>query len=159
MKPVPLAGFDLAQTSFPSFPDKVGASALVMGLDGELILQQRDMTAPRAPGLIARFGGGHEPGETLLQTVVRELGEELEIEIDPAELTLLGVVKREYFNLTVPGIVGRFFWHDKAGRLTHTTEGEIIRFPTAAAALATGKLTFGTQWALEEALRQGLIPA
>ena len=157
MIPETLPDFDWSQTSFPDYPQKTAASLVVLGADGRLVMQKRDEYAPTAPNMIALFGGGHEPGETLSATAVREVMEELEIAVDPAELVTLGATRRLYRRLTVPGLVAKFFWHDRDDRVRHTTEGEIIRFDSAAEVLARDDVTFGTRWALEEALRRGLI--
>jgi 8-oxo-dGTP pyrophosphatase MutT (NUDIX family) len=157
MMPTIVPDFDWSQTAFPDFPLKTAASLVVLGADGRLIMQKRDEYAPTAPNMIALFGGGHEPGETLAATAVREIMEELEIAIDPAELVTLGATTRLYRRMTVPGLVAKFFWHDQYDRVRHTTEGALIHFNSADEVLARDDVTFGTRWAIEEAVRRGLI--
>lgn len=155
MLPEILPNFDLSQTEFPGYWRAAGA-AVILAPGGRIILQQRDGHAPVAPNMVACPGGGHDPGETLVDTVVRELSEELEIAINPAELVFLGAAKRLYRKMTLPGLVARFFWHDREGLVTHTTEGTLATYGSVAEALAIADLTFGTRWALEETVRRGL---
>ncbi|OGE73612.1 MAG: hypothetical protein A3I07_03025 [Candidatus Doudnabacteria bacterium RIFCSPLOWO2_02_FULL_42_9] len=59
-----------------------------------VLLQKRDMKAEFNPGLWSFFGGSSENNETPEQCLVRELKEELSIEIDPGKIEPL----RSYFN-------------------------------------------------------------
>lgn len=62
----------------------VVAAALTHG-DGRILLQQRPVGKQHA-GLWEFPGGKVEPGETPEQALVRELAEELTIQVDPAAL-------------------------------------------------------------------------
>ena len=53
---------------------------------GEILLQKKDLRYPPHPGCWAFFGGGIEEGETSYQAIVREVDEELGIELKNAEL-------------------------------------------------------------------------
>ncbi len=48
--------------------------------EGRVLLEKRSMTKASDPGLVAIPGGHMEDGETKEQTLVRELGEELDLE-------------------------------------------------------------------------------
>jgi 8-oxo-dGTP pyrophosphatase MutT (NUDIX family) len=67
------------------------ACTLLVDRRGWVLLQERDEHAEIAPGRWAASGGHVEPGETFLQAAVRELAEETGLEIEPAELRLVGV--------------------------------------------------------------------
>lgn len=58
------------------------AEILLVGRDGELVLQQRDdKPGITNPGLVTTFGGGLEQGETALDAAYRELHEETSLEV------------------------------------------------------------------------------
>lgn len=63
-----------------------------MSSGGEVGLQQRDDKPGIVnSGLITTFGGSMEPGESIEDSVVRELEEELSIKMDKTSLRELGV--------------------------------------------------------------------
>jgi len=64
----------------------VGAMLEVKDKPGVFLFQKRDMNCKTNPGKYALFGGGREAGETLKETVIRELEEELELVIGKDEL-------------------------------------------------------------------------
>jgi 8-oxo-dGTP diphosphatase len=60
------------------------ACAVLVDALGRLLLQQRDdIPGILYPGKIGLFGGQREPGETYLQTVVREIAEEISCYLPP----------------------------------------------------------------------------
>ena len=61
--------------------------------EGGILLMRRAGTG-FFDGLFSLPGGHVEPGESLAQTAVREMREELGIEVDPAGLVTMGVVHR-----------------------------------------------------------------
>jgi leucyl-tRNA synthetase len=60
-----------------------GTGIFLRRKDGQLVLQKRDKFAPSSPEKISTFGGTTEPGETQLETLQRELLEELEFDLSP----------------------------------------------------------------------------
>lgn len=66
------------------------ASVTLVDPRGRLIMQERDEHAHVAPNLWGLPGGAVEPGETALETAVRELAEETGIRVAPSDLTDLG---------------------------------------------------------------------
>lgn len=66
--------------------------------DGSLILQQRDngpLGAPHLRNRLSFFGGHGEPGEPAQDAIIREIFEELELKLEPAQLSLLGVFQKQ----------------------------------------------------------------
>ncbi|MFO0920663.1 MAG: NUDIX domain-containing protein [Candidatus Saccharimonadales bacterium] len=63
----------------------------------DLLLFQLRCSEPRlgAAGLFGCFGGKVEPGETPAQAAVRELGEETNLALEPADLRMIGDVSVE----------------------------------------------------------------
>lgn len=67
-------------------PQKITLSGTLLEIKdkpGTFLWQLRTKDAPSNPGKITLFGGGMEAGESALDTVLREVQEELEIELDP----------------------------------------------------------------------------
>lgn len=83
-KPV---GFDECERSY--------VGALLVDTNGKLIVQQRDdKPGITNPGMVSLFGGTSHEGESPIETLRRELQEELELEINSNNL-LLQTVKHE----------------------------------------------------------------
>ena len=83
-KPV---GFDECERSY--------VGALLVDTNGKLIVQQRDdKPGITNPGMVSLFGGTSHEGESPIETLRRELQEELELEVNSNNL-LLQTVKHE----------------------------------------------------------------
>ena len=66
------------------------ATIILRNKDKKILLQFRDSNAPSSPLRWSFFGGHIEPGEDPLQAIVREIKEELCLQITEQECTLLG---------------------------------------------------------------------
>lgn len=62
-----------------------GVGVIFVGLDGRVIVQQRDEYAKNSPNMLALFGGGREEGESPEECLIREMQEEINISFDPQE--------------------------------------------------------------------------
>ncbi|WP_338520958.1 class I tRNA ligase family protein [Candidatus Nanosynbacter sp. BB002] len=81
------AGFDECERSY--------VGALLVDTNGKLIAQQRDDKSEITnPGMVSLFGGTSHEGESPIETLRRELQEELELEVSSNNL-LLQTVKHE----------------------------------------------------------------
>ena len=81
------AGFDECERSY--------VGALLVDTNGKLIVQQRDdKPGITNPGMVSLFGGTSHEGESPIETLRRELQEELELEVNSNNL-LLQTVKHE----------------------------------------------------------------
>ena len=81
------AGFDECERSY--------VGALLVDTNGKLIAQQRDdRPGITNPGMVSLFGGTSHEGESPIETLRRELQEELELEVNSNNL-LLQTVKHE----------------------------------------------------------------
>ena len=81
------AGFDKCERSY--------VGALLVDTNGKLITQQRDDKPEITnPGMVSLFGGTSHEGESPIETLRRELQEELELEVSSNNL-LLQTVKHE----------------------------------------------------------------
>jgi 8-oxo-dGTP pyrophosphatase MutT (NUDIX family) len=73
------------------------ASAFLQLPNGKIVCQIRgNIPNISSPGMISPFGGGVEGDETFEQGIIRELKEELNLNIEPRDLILLG--ETEYFS-------------------------------------------------------------
>ena len=81
------AGFDECERSY--------VGALLVDTNGKLIAQQRDdKPGITNPGMVSLFGGTSHEGESPIETLRRELEEELELEVNSNNL-LLQTIKHE----------------------------------------------------------------
>lgn len=60
-----------------------GVGAIFVGIDGHVIVQQRDEHARNSPNMQALFGGGKEGEESPRECLEREMKEEININFDP----------------------------------------------------------------------------
>jgi leucyl-tRNA synthetase len=60
----------------------VGIGAMIETKDGKFLFQRRDNNTDRNPGMLAFFGGGIEGNESTIETLRREIKEEINIDID-----------------------------------------------------------------------------
>ncbi len=67
----------------------IGAGIFIKTKEGKYVFQKRDNNPERAKGITALFGGGLEPNETTRQTAVRELREELGLEVLESDLKFI----------------------------------------------------------------------
>ncbi len=83
-------GIDIKQVIEPvsDHPVKAIGAFLIDG-NGEILLQKRTADAPTGAGLHGIFGGSIESGETMKQALVREIQEELEIEVEENNIRIL----------------------------------------------------------------------
>jgi 8-oxo-dGTP diphosphatase len=132
------------------------ADCIVLGQDGQLVLQQRPSGWGRWGGYLNTFGGHVEPGETVMQALVRELKEELGAEVNPADVVFLGAITEEWTQHKE--LVHIHFWHDRHGTITGCYEGAAVRCQDVAVALSRSKVMEHLAWGLAEAKARGLAP-
>lgn len=68
------------------------AVILLVNQEGKVLLQKRSMSAKRAPGKWAFFGGGIQAGESGLEAVKREALEELDYPLTDPRLIYEGII-------------------------------------------------------------------
>ena len=73
-----------------------GSHVWIMNSKGELLIQKRSATKRLYPNLWSITSGGTDSGETTLDTVYREVKEELGITLKPEELELMMSYKRNH---------------------------------------------------------------
>lgn len=71
----------------------LGSCAFIRNNQGQYLFQKRDVDARYAPGKIACFGGAREGTESPMQTLRRELQEELELEFDDKQVIEMGYIE------------------------------------------------------------------
>ena len=122
-KPV---GFDECERSY--------VGALLVDTNGKLIVQQRDdKPGITNPGMVSLFGGTSHEGESPIETLRRELQEELELDVDSPELLLQTVKHESDTNVAcslyvVTGVdADKLKLHEGAGFTTGTSEELLSR--------------------------------
>lgn len=65
---------------------KQSASAIILNEKEEVLLQKKDMQYWHWPGCWCMFGGGSKEGETPKETILREIKEEIGLELDEVKL-------------------------------------------------------------------------
>lgn len=123
-KPV---GFDECERSY--------VGALLVDTNGKLIVQQRDdRPGITNPGMVSLFGGTSHEGESPIETLRRELQEELELEVNSNNLLLQTVKHENGTNVAcsiyiVTGVdAEKLKLHEGAGFATGTPE-ELLSHP------------------------------
>ena len=126
-KPV---GFDECDRSY--------VGALLVDTNGKLIAQQRDdKPGITNPGMVSLFGGTSHEGESPIETLRRELQEELELEVNSNNLLLQTVKHENGTNVAcsiyiVTGVdAEKLKLHEGAGFATGTPE-ELLNRPVTA---------------------------
>lgn len=72
-------------------------TTILISTENEFILQLRDdKPGIASPGKVANFGGNIEPGEIPIDTIVREIEEELSIKLNKSDFESLGyIIKKD----------------------------------------------------------------
>ncbi len=83
----------------------IGIGVLLQTNRGTYLFQERDNDTTRHPGQIAAFGGGIEGDEDVYECAVRELAEELSINITKKNLQDIGLFESHH----EPGIFIQMF--------------------------------------------------
>lgn len=124
------AGFDECERSY--------VGALLVDTNGKLIAQQRDdKPGITNPGTVSLFGGTSHEGESPIETLRRELQEELELEVNSNNLLLQTVKHENGTNVAcsiyiVTGVdAEKLKLHEGAGFATGTPE-ELLNRPVTA---------------------------
>ena len=124
------ASFDECERSY--------VGALLVDTNGKLIAQQRDdKPGITNPGMVSLFGGTSHEGESPIETLRRELQEELELEVNSSNLLLQTVKHENGTNVAcsiyiVTGVdAEKLKLHEGAGFATGTPE-ELLSRPVTA---------------------------
>ncbi|MEI7513101.1 MAG: class I tRNA ligase family protein [bacterium] len=81
-------GVLINSTYLPS--NDLGAGTIIEIPDGKFVFQIRDKNTKHNPEMIACFGGHREAGENAVDTIIREIKEELEIDVNKSDLSFVG---------------------------------------------------------------------
>lgn len=99
-----------------------GALALIKNKEGHILLQHRDGNAPTNPNVWGLWGGEIDPGETSVQAAIRELKEELDINVEASQLHFFKKQVDENWEADV------FLLKDEGGFVYHLQEGDDLKF-------------------------------
>ena len=132
----------------------VFTSCFIVDSKGNLILQKRGDNWPRYPGFISMFGGEVNLGETPREGLVRELKEELGVNVSSEHLRFLGLVTEASSNYEEQ--VYEYFWHADI-EFSVCNEGEIIRFASLSDLKSSARLMDDVVWAIDECKKLDLV--
>lgn len=105
------------------------ALAIISNKYNEVLLRHRDSNAPTNPNKWGLWGGRIEEGETPLQAIIRELKEELDIEVNATSLAFFNTYKEYRFGDEWEAHV--FHLQDR-GNLRYTLqEGDDFKFASS----------------------------
>lgn len=106
---------------------KYGSAIIIKNKKGELFLQHRDVNAPTDKNTWAMWGGSKESNETPTETAIRELKEELTIEVTGNQLSFYKkfIVSKDDVNKKEVSV---FELQDEDNFLYELHEGDDMRF-------------------------------
>lgn len=130
------------------------SSCLIINNDQKMLLQKRGEDWPNFPGVISTFGGKIEDGENPMQALLRELKEELDVEVMEKEVISLGAITEAITNYSE--LVYVYFWRDTHNIITNCYEGELIYY-SHAEVLTKPKVMDYVSWMMRECLKKGLL--
>lgn len=131
------------------------AAAIVLTKDRKILLQLRADDSRSFPGCISTFGGRIEDGETPIQSLIRELREELGAEAIESEVISFGVITEAITNYTE--LVYVYFWHDHSGTITGCYEGSPLLYDNAEQIIKNPKVMDYVIWLLDRCTNMGLL--
>lgn len=145
---------DLDQIDKTEFKRKF-ACCIVLTKDRKILLQMRGDDRSSFPGCISTFGGGIEANERPIQTLIRELHEELGAKVNESEIVSFGAITEAITNHTE--LLYVYFWHDHSGTITGCYEDQPIYFDDIASAIRHPKVMDYVPWLLEQCKNLGLL--
>ena len=101
----------------------IGTGVMLQTSKGTYLLQKRDMNAVMRPGMIAPFGGGVEGDESLKECAIREMKEELGLNLKVSNLEEIKLFESK----EKPGIfIQMFLVRNVDQSIINLMEGEAI---------------------------------
>jgi ADP-ribose pyrophosphatase YjhB (NUDIX family) len=130
-------------------PDKKTYSgAVIFRSNGSILLQMRDKKPNITnPGRLTTFGGTALAGERALDTLQRELFEEVALQIRISEAVFLG----KYLKREDEQEVDCYFYavFDRDQSVNSTTEGQLVLIANVDVAISDSRVTPASAWALK----------
>ncbi len=123
-------------------------SCIVLTKDHKIMLQKRGTEWLSFPGMLSTFGGQIELKENPLQTLVRELKEELGADIEASEVISFGAYTEAITDHNE--LIYGYFWHDKQGTITGCYEGEAKYFDSIKAVFNYPNVMEDVRWLLKK---------
>lgn len=139
---------DLSQINYSQFSGFF-TGCIILTKNKKILLQKRGDDFYTYPGYLSTFGGKIEDNEQPIDAIIRELKEELEVNVYKDELIFLGAVTEKISGYTE--LIYEYFWHDKNGILTDVcNEGSQKLFSTYNEILAYPKLLDDITWIINK---------
>ena len=145
---------DLVEIDKKIFSRK-SVGCIVLTKDLRILLQMRDENCGWFPGCLSTFGGSIETGEEPIQTLIRELYEELGANVNESEVVSFGAITDAASKYTE--LVYVYFWHDYLGTITGCYEGSPLYFDNITSIMIHPKMMDYVCWLLEECKNRGLL--
>lgn len=67
----------------------------------KLVVQRRDNNAPTSPNMIGFFGGNIEPGESPEEAMIREIGEETNLQLTIGDITKIASITSDQVDVHI----------------------------------------------------------
>lgn len=130
-------------------------SCIILSGDNKIILQERGDDFYTYPGYLCAFGGKVESDETPLNTITRELKEELDVDVPATELVFIAAYTEEISQHN--DLIYGYFWHDKQREIQTCHEGEIAYFEAINDSLKNEKLLDDVPFLLNYCICKNLL--
>ena len=130
-------------------------SCLIANNKGEIFIQKRPDDWWTYPSFHCLFGGKCEINETAEETIIRELKEELNLDVAKKQLTYLGAITEPVSEHKE--LIHQYYYFLEEDALSDCFEGELRIFKNIESLQNETKLMDDVLWNVEQCIKNGLF--